>query len=688
MHKTLILATLVMTASGGAATAEPFTVQDMLAMQRISDPQVSPDGSRVAFVLRTTDLEANRGRTDIWLVGTDGEGLRQLTTHEEGDSSPRWAPDGESLYFLSSRSGSSQVWRLRLAGGEPQQVTDLPLDVGNLTVSPDGARLAFSLAVFPDCEGLECTVERSAETEEPPSGQAYEQMFVRHWDTWEDGRRNHVFVYDLAEETATDVMAGMAADCPSKPFGGGEEFTFTPDGSGVVFTARDGGLNEPWSTDFDLYLAPADGSAASRNLTEDNAAWDTLPVFSPDGSKLAYLAMQTPGYESDRFRVVLRDWPEGETRVLTETWDRSPGSLAFSRDGGTLYATATDLGNVSLFAIDATSGEVRRLLDEGHVRSPQPAGERILFGLDHFRSPVELYTVSADGGDRRQITDVNGGRLAEISFGEPEAFTFEGAEGDTVHGWLIRPAALDMENREPQRKYPVAFLIHGGPQGSFGNDFHYRWNRQIYAAAGYAMVTIDFHGSTGYGQAFTDSIQNDWGGKPLVDLQQGLTAVLERNPWMDGDRVCALGASYGGFMINWIAGQWPDRFRCLVNHDGVFDQRSMYFATEELWFPEHDFGGPYWEVPENYERFNPARSVDRWQTPMLVVHGALDYRVPLEQGLGAFTALQRQGVPSRFLYFPDENHWVLSAKNSIQWHEEVLAWLGRWLREEETEEEP
>lgn len=683
MRRTLVPLMLAAALVPTAASADPFTVQDMLAMQRISDPQVSPDGGRVAFVLRTTDLEADRGRTDLWLVGTDGEGLRQLTTHEEGDSNPRWAPDGESLYFLSSRTGSSQVWRLPLAGGEPEQVTDLPLDVANLTVSPDGERLAFSLAVFPDCEGLECTVERSAAEEEPPSGQAYDQMFIRHWDTWEDGRRNHVFVYDLEEGTATDVMADMVADCPSKPFGGGEEFTFTPDGSGVVFTARDGGPNEPWSTDFDLYLAPADGSAAPRNLTEENAAWDTLPVFSPDGSKLAYLAMETPGYESDRFRVVLRDWPEGETRVLTETWDRSPGSLAFSSDGGTLYATATDLGNVSLFAIDVGDGEVRRLLDEGHVRSPQPAGERILFGLDHFRSPVELYTVSADGGDRRQITDVNGDRLAEISFGEPEAFTFEGAEGDTVHGWLIRPVDFN-----PQKKYPVALLIHGGPQGSFGNDFHYRWNRQIYAAAGYAMVTIDFHGSTGYGQAFTDSIQNDWGGKPLVDLQQGLAAVLERNPWMDGDRVCALGASYGGFMINWIAGQWPERFRCLVNHDGIFDQRSMYFATEELWFPEHDFGGPYWEVPENYERFNPARFVDRWQTPMLVVHGALDYRVPLEQGLGAFTALQRRGVPSRFLYFPDENHWVLSAKNSIQWHEEVLAWLDRWLREERTEEEP
>lgn len=683
MPRTLSLVILTVAIVGTAAGADPFTVHDLLAMQRISDPQVSPDGGRVAFVLRTTDLEANSGRTDLWLVGADGEGLRQLTTHEEGDSNPRWTPDGDSLYFVSSRSGSSQVWRLRLAGGEPEQVTDLPLDVANLTVSQDGERLAFSLAVFPDCEGLECTVERTEAAEEPPSGQAYDQMFVRHWDTWEDGRRNHVFVYDLAEGAATDVMAGMVADCPSKPFGGGEEFTFTPDGSGVVFTARDGGPNEPWSTDFDLYLAPADGSAAPRNLTEENAAWDTLPVFSPDGSQLAYLAMQTPGYESDRFRVVLRDWPEGETRVLTETWDRSPGSLAFSSDGGMLYATATDLGNVSLFAIDLADGEVRRLLDEGHVSSPQPAGERILFGLDHFRSPVELYTVSADGGDRRQITDVNGDRLTETSFGEPEAFTFEGAEGDTVHGWLIRPAGF-----EPDEKYPVAFLIHGGPQGSFGNDFNYRWNREIYAAAGYAMVTIDFHGSTGYGQAFTDSIQNDWGGKPLVDLQKGLAAVLERNPWMDGERVCALGASYGGFMINWIAGQWPDRFRCLINHDGVFDQRSMYFATEELWFPEHDFGGPYWEVPESYERFNPARFVDRWQTPMLVVHGALDYRVPLEQGLGAFTALQRRGVPSRFLYFPDENHWVLSAKNSIQWHEEVLGWLDRWLREEETEEEP
>lgn len=683
MRAKLFLVTLIVAALTAPAGAAPFTVRDMLAMERISDPQVSPDGRQVVFVLRSTDLEANRGRTDLWIVGTDGEGLRRLTSHEEGDSNPRWAPDGRSLYFLSSRSGSSQVWQLELAGGEPRQVTDLPLDVGNLIVSPDGKRLAFSLAVFPDCANLECTAERVEKAEGPPSGQVYDEMFVRHWDTWEDGRNNHVFVYDLAEKTATDVMAGMVADCPSKPFGGGEELAFTPDGSGIVFSARDGGAGEPWSTNFDLYLAAADGSAAPRNLTENNKAWDTQPVFSPDGSKLAYLAMRTPGYESDRFRIVVRDWPEGTTRVLTEAWDRSPGGLAFSADGGTLYSAATDLGNVSLFAVDAGDGEVRRLLAEGHVGSPRPAGERILFALDHFRSPAELYTMRADGGDRRQITRINAARLEGTSFGEPEPFTFEGADGDTVHGWLIRPVGFD-----PQQKYPVALLIHGGPQGSYGNDFHYRWNRQTYAAAGYAMVTIDFHGSTGYGQEFTDSIREDWGGKPLVDLQKGLEAVLADNPWMDGERVCALGASYGGFMINWIAGQWPDRFRCLVNHDGVFDQRSMYFATEELWFPEHDFGGPYWKVPQSYERFNPARFVDRWQTPMLVIHGGLDHRVPLEQSLGAFTALQRRGVPSRFLYFPDENHWVLKPANTIQWHDTVLAWLDRWLREEGTEGSP
>jgi dipeptidyl aminopeptidase/acylaminoacyl peptidase len=471
-------------------------------------------------------------------------------------------------------------------------------------------------------------------------------------------------------------MRGMEADCPSVPFGGTEEYTFTRDGRGVVFSAKTADGSEAWSTDFDLFGSPVDGSHEPERLTEENRAWDTQPVFSPDGATLAYLAMERPGYEADRFRIILRDGPHGEDRVLTQDWDRSVGSMTFSPDGKTLLVTAQNLGNTSLFAVDVASGTVREILHEGTVRSPSYAGQRIVFGMDHLRSPVELYSAGLDGSDLRPITDVNAKRMARIRFGEPEQMTFRGAEGDQVYAWLVKPVDFD-----PGKRYPVAFIIHGGPQGSSSNNFHYRWNPQIYAAAGYATLMVDFHGSTGYGQAFTDAIRRDWGGKPLEDLQKGLEAALERNPWMDGSRACALGASYGGFMINWIAGNWPDGFRCLVNHDGTFDQRIMYFGTEELWFPEWEMGGTYWENPEGFEEFNPALHVDRWKTPMLVIHGGRDYRVPLEHGIGAFTALQRRGIPSRFLYFPDENHWVLSPANGILWHETVLAWLEKWTKE-------
>jgi dipeptidyl aminopeptidase/acylaminoacyl peptidase len=663
-----------------AAEPHPFTVQDLLAMDRISEPQPSPKGDRVVFVVRTTDMEANRGRTDLWMVNADGSGLLRLTTDPAADNNPRWAPDGSSLYFLSTRSGSSQVWRIPASGGDAVQVTNLPLDVANLTVSPDGSRLAFSLEVFVDCPTIACTKERvDQKGKTKASGQLYQgdAGFFRHWDTWSAGQRNHLFVMPIAGTGGepVDVSRGLNADAPSRPFGGAEEFTFSPDGKTLVFAARDAGREEPWSTDFDLYQVPVDGSQPPRNLTDANPAWDTQPVFSPDGKTLAYLAMARPGFEADLFRIKLRDLSTGRERVLAEAWDRSPNEVLFSPDGRTLYATATDTGQTPLFAIDVASGKVTKLVGDGHVREPKVSGDRIVFGRDTLRSPTELYTARRDGSSLTQITRINQEKVAAAAMGEAEQFSFKGANNDTVYGWMTKPVGF-----QAGQKYPLAFIIHGGPQGSSSNEFHYRWNPQVYAGAGYAVVQIDFHGSTGYGQAFTDAIRADWGGKPLMDLQKGLEAALARYPWIDGDRSCALGASYGGFMINWIAGNWPDRFQCLVNHDGVFDQRMMYYGTEELWFPEWEQGGPYWQNPAGYEKHNPVLFVDRWKTPMLVVHGELDYRIPVDQGLGAFNTLQRRGIPSQLLIFPDENHWVLKPANSVLWHQTVLGWLDRWLK--------
>ncbi len=675
----LLAAAVAAPLPAAAAEPHPFMVQDLLAMDRISEPQPSPKGDRVVFVVRTTDLEANRGRTDLWMVKADGSGLIRLTTDPAADNNPRWAPDGNSLYFLSTRSGSSQVWKIPASGGDAVQVTNLPLDVANLAVSPDGSRLAFSLEVFVDCPTIACTKERvDQKGKTKASGQLYQgdAGFFRHWDTWSEGRRNHLFVMPVAGGEPVDLSRGLNADAPSRPFGGTEEFTFSPDGKTLVFAARDAGREEPWSTDFDLYQVPVDGSQPPRNLTDANPAWDTQPVFSPDGKTLAWLAMARPGFEADLFRIKLRDLATGRERVLAEAWDRSPNEILFAPDGRTLYATAADTGQTPLFAIDVASGKVTKLVGDGHVREPKVSGDRIVFGRDTLRSPTELYTAARrDGSGLAPVTRINQEKVAAAAMGETEQFSFKGANGDTVYGWLTKPAGF-----QAGRKYPLAFIIHGGPQGSSSNEFHYRWNPQVYAGAGYAVVQIDFHGSTGYGQAFTDAIRMDWGGKPLADLQKGLEAALARYPWIDGNRACALGASYGGFMINWIAGNWPDRFQCLVNHDGVFDQRMMYYGTEELWFPEWEQGGPYWQNPAGYEKHNPVLFVDRWKTPMLVVHGELDYRIPVDQGIAVFNTLQRRGIPSQLLVFPDENHWVLKPANSVLWHQTVLGWLDRWLK--------
>jgi dipeptidyl aminopeptidase/acylaminoacyl peptidase len=658
-------------------------------LARLSDPQVSPDGRRVAYVLRETDMEANRGRTDLWLLDLDAAAgsarktdaaPRRLTQHPAADSSPRWAPDGRGLYFLSSRSGSSQVWYLGLAGGEAQPVTRLPLDVGSFEVSPRGDRLAVSMEVFPDCADLQCNVDRkAAQSKQKTSGQVYDQLFVRHWDSWKAGTLSQLFTLPIGADgkvgAPVKVSGGVRGDVPSKPFGGEEDYAFSRDGSRLVFSARLADRSEPWSTNFDLYEVAADGSGAARNLTVDNPAWDAQPVFLANGD-LAWLAMERPGFEADRFKVMLRSARDGKLRALTGDWDRSVGHLGASFDGKRLLATADDIGQVALFEIDPATGVRTRLVGEGQVQAFAPAAQGVVVAWASLGSPPDLH-LAARGKAPARLTSVNGDLLGARELAASEQFSFAGAEGTTVHGYVMKP-----QGWTPGKKYPIAFIVHGGPQVSFANHWSWRWNPQVYAGAGYGVVFIDFHGSPGYGQKFTDSISQDWGGKPLVDLQKGLEAALARYDWLDGTRACSLGASYGGFMQNWIAGNWPDRFRCIVNHAGIFDQRTMYYTTEELWFTEWENGGPYYANPQVHEKFNPADHVTKWKTPMLVIHGALDYRVPYSQGLATFTALQRQGVESRLLFFPDENHWILKPANSLLWHAEVIGWLDGHLKDD------
>jgi dipeptidyl aminopeptidase/acylaminoacyl peptidase len=670
--------------------AQPLSVQDLVRLERVSELAVSPDGRRVAYTLRSTDMEANKGRTGIWLVDTGkrAAAAARLTDIAANSSSAEWSADGHQVYYLSNRSGSMQVWRVAAGGNERRgeirnmdapgadavQITDLPLDVGSFRISPTGNRIVVSVEVFLDCPDLACTKQRlEAAAHSKAGGILYQQLFVRHWDTWSDGRRSQLFaiaVDDTARGTAVNLSGGIG-DVPGKPFGGREDYAISPDGTKVAFSVR-ATAGEPWSTNFDIYQVSAAGGTPA-NLTADNPAWDAQPAFSPDGSQLAYLAMDRPGFEADRFHLVLLDLKSGVRRPLTKNWDRSIASFAWARDGKSLFATADHLGQRPLWAIDATTGRASAITGSGEVEGFAVGTRKIIYSSSSLGGPADLYAVGFGGGQPEQLTHVNQAALAQRKLGEYQQFSFAGWNEENVFGYVVKPPDFKRD-----QKYPVAFVVHGGPQGSFANSWNWRWNAQTFAGAGYGVVMIDFHGSTGYGQAFTDSISGDWGGKPLEDLKLGLAAALAQNPWLDGDHVCALGASYGGYMMNWIAGQWSDRFKCIVSHDGIFDNRTMYYSTEELWFPEWENGGPEYRNPKGYAKHNPVDYVNNWKTPTLVIHGQQDYRVPDSQGLAVFTALQRQGVPSELLYFPAENHWVLKPADSIQWYDTVLAWLNRW----------
>ena len=671
----MMITLLLASAALQGAAPHPFTVNDMLAMDRVSDLVVSPDGQWALYNLRSTDLEKNRGTSDVWMVSTAGGEPRRLTYMPGSESGARFAHDGKSVLFLSAQSGSSQVWSVGLDGGEPKQVTQEPLGVESFQPFPSDARLLLSMEVWHEYTGPDA-VQKSLQKDadiaaRKASGRLYDSLLFRHWDSWEDGKRSHIFVWQAGAATY-DLVSGFDGDVPTKPFGGMEEVTIKPNGSEVVFASLLYTGDAAWAYNTELYHVRLEAPGALATITEGNPAWDGNPSYSPDGTQLAYLRMRRPGYESDRRAISVVNAKTFTGRELTVDWDRSPDEIVWSRDGKTLWCTADDLGNKSIFAVDVATGAVRRVLGKGTNAAPREAQGKLVYLHDNLKAPVEVYSAGLDGKDTRALTQHNAKQLAATRMGDFEQFQFLGYRNEPVYGFLVKPVNFD-----PKQKYPVAFLIHGGPQGSFGDHFHYRWNPQAYAGAGYAAIMIDFHGSTGYGQTFTDTINGDWGGAPYIDLMKGLDAALEQYAFLDKDRCVALGASYGGYMINWINGQ-TDRFRALVCHAGNIDERLAYYDTEELWFPEWERGGTPWEVPESYAHHNPIDHVHKWATPTLVIHGANDFRVVDTQGMSTFTALQRRGIPSRFLHFPDENHWILKPANSIQWHQTVLEWMNRW----------
>lgn len=657
--------------------AKGFDVRTLTNLDSVHSSAVSPDGNTLVYGFK----QVNDGKSvsNLYLKSLNTKTQdKQLTNNTSTEHSVVFSSDNKSVYFLSSRSGSSQVWQLPLTGGEAIQVTDLPLNVDGFKLSSDGKHIVLTMAVFNECNDLKCSSEKFAQiASKPNAGKVYNQLMVRHWDTWNDGSYKHLFVGGLNGKTitqVTDITKGLATDIPAKPFSGMEEVSFTPDNQAIVYSAKAPSKDQAMHTNFDLWQVKLDGKDRV-NLTEKNKAWDAHPTFSPDGRYMAYAAMSKPGAESDRFAIMLKDLVTGTVKEVAPLWDRSVRQMAFAPDSRNLIVTAQDVGQVSLFMINIQFGDIKQIQSDGSAGIVGVADKDIVISKKALNNPGQLYKVSFDGNHIEQLTDINKEKLKDIDFGQFSQFSFKGWNDETVYGYWVKPAGF-----KPGQKYPMAFLIHGGPQGSFGNSWSTRWNPQLWAGAGYGVVMIDFHGSTGYGQDFTDSINQDWGGKPLEDLQKGMAAVVKQQPWLDGNNACALGASYGGYMVNWIAGNWSDQFKCLVNHAGLFDMRMFYNVTEELWFPSTDFGGSYAAVSKNYEKFNPVNYVENWKTPMLVIHGEKDFRVPYGQGLAAFTVLQSKNIDSQLIVFPQENHWILNDENKVQWYDAVLNWMNKYTR--------
>ena len=660
-----------------AAQSTPFNVQQLVNLNKLHSAAVSADGSTLVYGLKTKDKDG-KSQSDLFLLDlTNPKAVaKQITSAQGTEHDVAFSADGSAIYFLANRNDSTQLFKLPLNGGEAIQITQLPLDIEGYKLSADGKQVVMSLRVFPECADLACSKDKfSKEAERKSTGREYKQLMVRHWDTWFDHARSHLFVGSLTGETLTtavDVTQGLDTETPPKPFSGMEEVTFTPDGKHIVYSAKAPSNDQAWTTNYDIWQVPVVGGKAV-NLTEDNKAWDAQPTFSSDGRYMAYLAMKKPGFEADRYGIMLRDMVTGQVREVAPLWDRSPSSITFGQDDKTLYVTAQDVGQVTLFEVNTQFGDVRTIYNDGSNSLVAVANDKLIFDHKSLIEPGDLYSINLDGQGLTRLTEANKEKLSEIKFGDFQQFSFKGWNNEEVYGYWIKPS-----NYQEGKKYPVAYLVHGGPQGSFGNSFSGRWNAQLWAGAGYGVVMVDFHGSTGYGQAFTDSISQDWGGKPLEDLQKGLAAVGKQQKWLDTENACALGGSYGGYMMNWIQGNWNDGFKCLVNHAGLFDMRSMYHVTEELWFPEYEFGGSYSDNKALYEKFNPVNYVENWKTPMLVIHGEKDFRVPYGQGLAAFSYMQRKGIPSELLIYPDENHWILNPDNLEQWYANVLGWMDRW----------
>jgi len=670
---------------GQEAAKHPITFSDMIALHRVSGPQISPDGKWVAYAVATPDMDGNRNASNIWIVSTTGGAPIQLTQRGQ-DSSPVWSPDGKMLAFISSRDGNSQVYVLPMDGGEAHAWTHLSTGMDILKWSPDGKTIAFTSAVYPDCKDDACNKARDEEKEKNRvKAHVADQLLYRHWTHWFEGKRSHLFVVPAPKNAGQtdsgnaprDLTSGANYDVPPDERGGPGDINFSPDGTEICFTAVTDKM-EAISTNGDLFLMPVAGGAEPKRITT-NPGFDGNPVYSPDGKYIAYHAQLTAGYESDRWRVMLYDRPTGKNENLSEGFDRSANELAWSADSKTIFFTAENETLQPIYAMAARVGaEPKKVVADGFQTglSISADAQTMAFERSSLAMPAELFAAGSDGSGVRQITHHNDEILARVERNAPETFWFAGAAETRVQAMLVRPPNFDAA-----KKYPLLVLLHGGPQTMWSNAWGYRWNPQVFSAAGYVTLMINRRGSTGYGQKFTDEITNDWGGKAYVDVLRGIDATLAKYKFVDGTRMAAAGGSYGGYLADWIATH-TGRFKAIISHAGVYDKTSMY-ATEELWFEEHDMQGMPWTNPESYRKWSPstyAAELGKFKTPTLVIAGERDYRVPYTQSLEFFNTLQRQGVPSKLVVFPDEGHWILKPQNAQFWYKTFLDWLAPYLK--------
>lgn len=651
----------------------PFDVSALLKIVRVSDPQISPDGKQVAFVAQSVDFDQNTKSSQIWVVYTSGGTPRQITQEGVTNERPRWLPDSQQIAFVSNRGGASQIWLMKADGSEPRQITHLSTEAAGVSVSADGKKLLFTSAVYPDCPDDACAKARiEAQKNSKVQARSYTELLYRHWTEWQGQRRSHVFVVGLDGSGMKDLTPGTR-DVPPFSLGGMDGYALSPEGTELCYVMNADPVPAT-STNSDLFTVPVAGGEAKKISNSTGA--DNSPAYSPDGKLLAFLSQERGGYESDRWRVMVMDRSSGVINEVVQSLDRPVDGFTWSPDGTRLFFTTEDRGRKAIRIVSASGGGSSVIASgRGSIGdvSLSADGKTMVYSEQSGSHPVEIYRIASTGGSPEALTHLNDALLAQYELPALEEFWVDAPDQVKVHSFLIKPPGF-----APGRKYPVLFLIHGGPEGAWGEDWSYRWNAQVFAGAGYVVVMPNPRGSTGYGQKFTEDINSDWGGKAYDDIMAVVDHAAQF-PYADPARMAAAGGSYGGYMVDWILGH-SDRFRALVSHAGVFDLRSMAGATEELWFPIWEFGGMPWDKPDVYAKWSPSYYVKDFKTPTLVVTGELDFRVPYTQSLQLFSALKMQNVPAKLLVYPDEGHWVLKPQNSALWYNSVLDWLGEWLK--------